>query len=240
MTTHLVIGIGEVGSAMAKVLSEKYETTTLDKEPKEIKGVFDFIHICYPYHLNFIDSIKAYQNAYSHHETITIIHSTVPIGTTEKIPNAAHSPVRGVHPYLYDGIKRATKFIGTDDDDMALEIEYLFASLGICAYTLSNSRNSEALKLWDTTQYGWNIILQKEIFAFCQKYDLDFREVYTISNQTYNEDAEELGLHHVARPVLKHMDGPIGGHCVIPNAKLMDCDITQLLIAMNEKYKADE
>jgi UDP-N-acetyl-D-mannosaminuronate dehydrogenase len=240
MTTHLVIGMGEVGKAIAKVLAEKYEVSTLDINPCDIARKFDFLHICYPYNPNFVEATKAYQNAYGHEKTITVIHSTVAIGTTDKIPNAAHSPVRGVHPYLYDGIKRATKFIGTSDEDIALELEYLYATLNISSYTLTSARNSEALKLWDTTQYGWNIILQKEIYAFCQKYGLDFREVYTISNQTYNEDAEELGLHHVARPVLKYMDGPIGGHCVIPNANLMECDVTQLLISMNEKYKADE
>jgi hypothetical protein len=80
------------------------------------------------------------------------------------------------------------------------------------------------------------IILQKEIYAFCKKYGLEFEEVYSLSNITYNEGYSDLNMEHVVRPVLRNYPGKIGGHCVIPNAELMDCDVTRLLLAMNEKY----
>jgi hypothetical protein len=31
----------------------------------------------------------------------------------------------------------------------------------------------------------------------------------------------ELGQGHVVRPILYPPDGPIGGHCVVPNAKIL-------------------
>jgi UDP-N-acetyl-D-mannosaminuronate dehydrogenase len=236
MTTHLIIGLGEVGTAINKAVSEKYQTATLDINTPKPTGTFDFIHICYPYSNTFVAITNEYRNEYAHAETVTIIHSTVAIGTTEKIYNAVHSPIRGVHPHLYEGVKAFVKLIGANDNKLAAEVEYLYATLNIASHILTSSRNSEALKLWCTTQYGWMIILQKEIYAFCKKYGLEFEEVYSLSNITYNEGYSDLNMEHVVRPVLRNYPGKIGGHCVIPNAELMDCDVTRLLLAMNEKY----
>ena len=54
----------------------------------------------------------------------------------------------------------------------------------------------------------------------CDEYNLDFMEVMTKYNNTYNEGYTKLGKPNVVRPVLYPTD-KIGGHCVIPNAKLL-------------------
>ena len=54
----------------------------------------------------------------------------------------------------------------------------------------------------------------------CDEHNLDFMEVMTKYNNTYNEGYTKLGKLNVVRPVLYPTD-KIGGHCVIPNAKLL-------------------
>jgi hypothetical protein len=97
----------------------------------------------------------------------------------------------------------------------------IFEQLGIKTRTYENARTTEALKLWSTTQYGRMIMLEKEIYEWCQENDVDFDAVYTQHNQDYNEAYLKLGRPDVVRPWLKHIPGPIGGHCVLPNAKLL-------------------
>ena len=92
----LIIGAGEVGKGLHKVIGGKI----MDKEP--VKGEFDIIHICFPYSKNFSLEVTKYQLMFK--PKFTVIHSTVPIGTSKKL-KAIHSPIRGVHPYLAKGIK---------------------------------------------------------------------------------------------------------------------------------------
>ena len=80
------------------------------------------------------------------------------------------------------------------------------------------------------------ITLQKEIHDYCKKNKVDFDIIYTLGNSTYNDGYRKLGRPEVARPYLKHMDGPIGGHCVIPNAHLIDSPSARELIKKNKGY----
>lgn len=239
-STHLVIGVGEVGTAIRQNLSEHYKSVeSIDKDQTTV-GTFDFIHICFPYSDTFTLAVMQYQLKYEATNGITIIHSTVPVGTTERL-NAVHSPVRGVHPHLYEGVKLCTKFFGGKNIhkvNMAMEVFF-----PICpVHRVTDSNTSEALKLWCTTQYGWNIILEKAIHNYCVMNNLNFDEVYTLSNITYNEDAIKLNMPHVRRPVLKHMDGPIGGHCVMPNARILseDSSLANMLLFLNEQLTGND
>ena len=68
---------------------------------------------------------------------------------------------------------------------------------------------------------------------------LDFDLVYTQANRTYNEGYEKLGKSEVKRPVLKHYPGSIGGHCIIPNAKILNDSLADLLLERNLWYTRD-
>lgn len=224
---HLVIGAGEVGQAIANFL----ECDTYDTDPHKTTSAFQpeykYLHICYPYSDNFEKSVMAYSERYR--PRLIIIHSTVPIGTSRKL-NAVHSPVKGVHPQLVKGLQTFVKYFG---GDKAHEAAALFPGLTTECY--EKQETTEAIKLWETTQYGFFIILEKAIYEFCRKNGLDFDEVYTIPNIDYNLGYTKLGRTEVVRPFLKHIPGKIGGHCVIPNARLLDSWVARLILEKNEQ-----
>lgn len=209
--SNLVIGMGEVGKAMASIL----QCPGIDKDQEILGSQFNFLHICINYTDNFIEIVKSYQEKYA--PLYTIIHSTVPIGTSKKC-NAVHSPIRGVHPDLEKGIRTFVKYVGGPD---APTVGHMFEQLGLKVQLVDKAETTEALKLWDTTQYGIYILLNKEIYKFCQKNNLDFDTVYTHANETYNEGYMKLGRPEVVRPALKYTGFKIGGHCVLQNAKLL-------------------
>ncbi len=98
---------------------------------------------------------------------------------------------------------------------------------------------SEALKLWDTTQYGWMIVLNKEIKKWCDENGLDFEVIYTEANKSYNEGYQKLGRPEVMRPYLKYMSGKVGGHCIVPNCRLLNSEIAKFILKKNRSYKND-
>ena len=67
--------------------------------------------------------------------------------------------------------------------------------------------------------------------------NFDFDEVYTIPNADYNEGYKKLAKPNVIRPVLKPIPGPIGGHCLIPNANLLENCVTKVIRERNKTYK---
>lgn len=214
---NLVIGTGQIGTAISAILN--CEGIDINQTPE--RKTYKYLHICFPYSDKFIEYVEQYQDRFSPDKII--VHSTVPIGTCKKI-NAVHSPVRGVHPDLEEGIRTFTKFFGGED---AYECATLFREKGISVHITQNSDDTEALKLWDTTIYGVNILLEKEIYKFCQKNGLDFNLVYTESAKTYNEGYEKLGHPEFKKYILKHMPGEIGGHCILPNIELLESKVVQ-------------
>lgn len=96
-----------------------------------------------------------------------------------------------------------------------------FSERKITTLVTTKAAHTEALKLWDTTQYGIMIVLEKEIYAYCKRHNLPFELVYKHANKSYNEGYTKLGKPEVVRPYLDQHDGPIGGHCVMPNAAIL-------------------
>jgi hypothetical protein len=229
---HLIVGAGEVGQGIFKVLSPHYNVFIRDAEDSDC-GIkkFDVMHICFPYSNNFIKFSKEYIKKYR--PGLVINHSTVPIGTTSKIAkNTVHSPIRGVHPNLEKGIKIFVKYFGGQRAKEAAEI---FERIGIKTYIVQKSEWTEAGKLWDTTQYGYFIVLNKEIWQWCQKNKMPFDLVYSHFNQTYNDGYAKLNRREVLRPYLNHVKGKIGGHCVIPNCHLLKSDTAKMIIRKNRR-----
>jgi UDP-N-acetyl-D-mannosaminuronate dehydrogenase len=219
--SSIVIGMGEIGSALQNILKCDYVDL---KESRITSPVYETIHVCIPYTENFVEIVKKYQDLYK--PILTVIHSTVPIGTS-KLLDAVHSPVRGKHPNMVNGIMNFTKFFG---GEKSKEASAIFEELGIKCYCVPNSDDTEAMKLWDTTQYGWSIILEKVIWQFCQDKGLDFNTVYTLANQSYNDGYEKLGNPEYKKYILKHVDGKIGGHCVMQNLELLEVSMIRDLM----------
>jgi UDP-N-acetyl-D-mannosaminuronate dehydrogenase len=227
---HLVIGLGEVGSAIQSIL--QCHGLDFDKQSTADGGPYDVVHICFPFNKTFTESVKNYVALYK--ATLVIVHSSVPVGTCDA-EGWVHSPVRGVHPNLKQGILTFVKYFGGTN---AVTASRIFSSLDIPTQVTPKAATTEALKLWDTTQYGLMIMIQKEIYDWCKRNDVDPEIVYTDANHTYDIGYEALNRPEVARPYLKHMPGPIGGHCVIPNAHLLDdSPLASLLLDYNEELQ---
>lgn len=235
---HVICGMGEVGTALANVIVRSSQELDCHDPQKEryADQEYDVLHVCIPWADSFIDDVQRYTRRWKTH--LTIIHSTVPVGTTRKVGgNIAHSPVHGVHPNLTGGLRTFAKPVGGITPEATWQAEMLLQLCGIKTVPFSSPEATELSKIMCTTQYAWNVILCKEIAAECERLGVPFEEVYSQWNAEYNRGYTELGKPEVCRPNLTPMPGPIGGHCLIPNAKLHDCWLTETILKRNEDYK---
>jgi len=213
----IVAGLGEVGHALLHVLEEFHVVEGHDPS----KGVFanggtvHILHVCFPYSDTFIDDVKRYQELFM--PMYTVIHSTVPIGISRTL-NAVHSPIRGQHPNLEGGIMAFVKFLGGEH---AGSVANYFRRAGIKVLICDKQETTEAMKLFDTEYYRACIEFTQRVKKYCDFHNLNFHEVYTLANQTYNEGYEALGFSEYVRPVLQPILGQIGGHCVGPNKEFI-------------------
>lgn len=219
-----ILGMGEVGKAIASFYEDPY---TMDLENGHFPENLDILHICIPWSNDFIATVV--KTAHHHAKGgLVIIHSTVPVGTTEHIGThlqatlLVHSPIRGVHPHLAEGIREFVKYIGADTPGAARIAAEHFEELGLKIDISLHSRTTELLKLLDTTYYGIAIAFHDYAAKLCELEGLKFEQVMTKPNVSYNEGYAGLGMAHVVRPVLfPPAEGKIGGHCVVPNAELL-------------------
>ena len=218
---HLVVGAGEVGTAVHEVLDMWSPTAVLrDVDPIDLRA--DTLHICFPWSARFAEQVHGYTA--EHGADLVIVHSTVPVGTCD--PHGwVHSPVRGRHPNIADALGLFTKHFGGERADEAAK---LWSNVSpTAAHALA--RDTEAGKLWELIQFGINIQVEKAIHAWCIEHGVDPDVAYTQFAQTYNDGYAALRLPEFVRPVLKHMPGPIGGHCVAQNAWMVDHPIARLV-----------
>lgn len=254
---HLVIGNGEVGGALYYLLKPHYQISIRDKLD-DVGGFFEILHIAYPPIKNFVKIAKDYIKKYQ--SQLVIIHATVPVGTTRRIaPFAVHSSVRGMHAqkhhpgivgkkikisargakaanhpvHFAKSMKLFVKYFGGEQAGRAAKY---FADIGFKTKLFKLPETTELSKILDTTYYGWNILFAKEAKRICDKFKLDFDEVYTSANRDYNDGYSKLGMEHVVRPVLKFVPGKIGGHCVVPNCDLLDDWLTRTIKERNKRY----
>lgn len=240
-----ILGMGQIGSAIRNLefidgTDRKILIRDLDRNEFE-KGM-DILHVCIPYFDGFIKYVLENVDEYGEN-MLVFIHSTVPIGTTEKISQGhnfvVHSPIRGVHPNLYGGIKIFTKYIGADFAGTGRLAQEHLQALGVHTEVIRGSRNTEAGKIFSTTYYGWNIIFEKLLYKYCEDNKLNFEIVYEHFNNSYNQGYMALGRFDVIRPILEHMEGPIGGHCVIPNLEFIDSPIAEIIKEVNKRYETE-
>lgn len=221
-----IVGYGEVGKAIASFYEDPFIHDPVMGHEFPLDVQFDILHICIPYRsaAEFGMAARLFIKQYAK-GGLTFIHSTVPVGTTkliaEEYPFVVHSPVRGVHPHLAEGIRTFPKYVGADSAGAArLAVEHL-EEIGITPTAVRGSKATELLKLLDTTYYGAAIAFHAYAKRLCEQEGVNFDLVMTDANTTYNEGYAKLGKPNVVRPVLYPPDGPIGGHCVVPNAEIL-------------------
>lgn len=240
----LIIGYGEVGKAIKQIEEEAGNNVTITDKKDEVqlgfvKDIFDVTNICIPYTENFVNIVLEYVKQFP--TKLIIIHSTVIPGTTEKVRKltkiaTVHSPVRGIHPNLYSGIKTFVKFVGGSSKDGPRARNHLL-SLGLKVDFCGKAKSTELGKICSTTYYGWNILFAKQMSLLCKKYKVSYDTAYTRFNETYNEGYEKLGKHNVVRPILTPPDSIIGKHCVTQNFELLPrCKLKKFAKKINEEH----
>lgn len=217
----LIIGAGEIGKSLFEVLSSFYNTKLADIH-KDRVGEYSILHICFPYSNKFVDEVNRYRELYN--PEFIIIHSTIPVGTA-KLCRAIHSPVVGIHPKLKESFLTFTKFLS---GERAGEVADYFRKAGMKVYLFDKPETTELLKILDTTFYGLCVEYTKDIKIECDKHGIPF-EAWTIYNENYNKGYQSLGHPEFIRPNLVPIMKKIGGHCVLPNANLLETKFTKLL-----------
>ena len=241
-----ILGFGEIGKAIQKLYLEStccpwtyvndslipvtFKVCVKDLDFDEGIRRCDYLHVCIPHSDDFVDQVC--ECIEKETPKNVIIHSTVQVGTTRKIVeksgliNICHAPVRGVHPNLHEGLKTFPMYIGYDETQHATkdfigELLFLLDSIGVTAKIVNKFETSELAKIASTTYYGMCIAFHGEMQSLCSEMGLNFEDVMTEWNKEYNRGYTKLGMENVVRPVLNPPSGKIGGHCVIPNAKLL-------------------
>jgi UDP-N-acetyl-D-mannosaminuronate dehydrogenase len=240
--TDVILGMGEVGSTLFDLLSERgFNCIGIDKENEKCKNYSEnisienpeYLHVCLPGELNkfeeiITDWIKKIKNL-----QVVIIHSTVRPGTTKNLQNKFEipilfSPIRGVHRRFLDDIKKYTKFISSDKKEINLKIKLDLEKRFQKIQWMPDTKTAELAKiLVDTTYYGWLINYAQITKMICDKEKIDFDEMWKFADEIH----ENLGN----RP--KMYPGIIGGHCVIPNLSLAKYDNLEIINKINETYR---
>src|SRR5437016_7696540 len=209
----VVVGLGEVGKPLLELASRHHEVIGVDIEPpKRVENV-DVLHICFPFEIkDFIGEAARYIELFK--PTLTIVNSTVGIGTTRAIAErtgsaVVNSPVRGKHVRMLEELQHYTKFVGASDHAAAQLAAKHFESMGLKTKILSAPEATELAKLTETTYFGLIIAWAQEVERYCDQLGQNYDEIVS-----FYEEVKFL-------PPVKYFPGIIGGHCVMSNIEIL-------------------
>lgn len=210
----VVVGLGEVGTPLLELLSERHDAWGVDVSPVpvEVRDV-DVMHVCYPFEIeDFIGETARYIERFR--PTLTIVNSTVAVGTTRAIAArtgaaVVHSPVRGKHVRMRDELLKYTKFVGPVDPRWGKAAAEHLESIGMQTRVLGSSEATELAKLAETTYFGLLIAWAQDVERYCDALGPAYDEVVSF----YDEVA--------FFPPVTYVPGIIGGHCVMPNLEIL-------------------
>ncbi len=233
----LVVGIGEVGSALADVLDEgPGPVLRHDLAPQEIAGPIGVMHVCIPFGGPdiFRNTVANYIGRFR--PALTILNSTVLPGTTRALARAtgaavAYSPVRGKHSKMAADLKHYRKFVAALAPETAAAAEQHFRRAGMVTRRLSCPETLELAKLAETSYFGVLIGFAQELNRYAERVGAGYSEA-----AEFFEEVDFLPRH-------RYFPGFIGGHCVIPNLKLLirlaPSRLFEAVLASNEQ-RGDE
>jgi len=220
----LIAGAGDVGKSLAQILKKKYNIYFIDRNysGKFSNINFDVLHICFPYNKKFINSTVLYIKQFK--PRLTIINSTVAVGTTQKIIKrvksqaVVHSPIIGDHNKLTLGISTFTKIIGAGNSYYARCVSDHFKSVGFKTQIFKDAKTTELGKLLLTTQFALNIAFHQEMKRMCDKTDIDFDKTINQIKKIFNAGYFKIRP-NVVLPNL--FPGKISGSCLMQNIEIL-------------------
>lgn len=227
----VIVGLGEVGRPLLELLSQHYAVLGVDiNPPANSTAKIDIMHVCYPFEIkDFVGESARYIELYK--PAVTVINSTVAVGTTRKIAlrtgaNVVHSPVRGKHIRMLAEMGHYTKFIGASDAAVGKQVAAHFEGAGLKTKVVNTPEASELAKLTETTYFGLMIAWAQEVERYCDQSGAAYEEIISFY--------EEISFF----PSTKYFPGVIGGHCVMPNIEILrKFDDSNLLNAIRESNR---
>jgi len=240
----VVVGLGEIGKPMFKLISKSVKTVGYDKNtklnPKSNQKYMElptrFIHICIPFNKFFYSNLKKSTGKFS--PKSIVIHSTISPGTTSWLQSKFNIPIiysatRGVHKRMLRDLRRYTKFFAIqknapDAKWASSQFSLLMKKAGVKTKRMSNPLTLELGKIvCDTSYYGWLINYAQISQIIALKHKVDYNEMWSFADEIH----KFLGN----RP--KMFPGHIGGHCVIPNLELINDNSLNQINKINKNFK---
>jgi len=238
-----VIALGEVGSAIYEIIKDsgKYELYGYDVDPQKTKNKLeeipegiDFMHIAVPFKdkKSFVGIVTKYFERLK--PKYVIIHSSVAPGTTRMVQKnisvpVAYSPVRGKHPNLKRHILLWNKWVSVIPENSGEEIINHLKSLGLKVKVYDGKPETlELAKLLETVYRALLIAWWQEMHRIARHFGADIA--------TVTEFIAEVNRVLKDRPI--YYPGFIGGHCLIPNTRILlseyDSDFLKAILKSNE------
>ena len=244
MKKDVVVGLGEIGLPILKLISKKENAVgyDLDKklmnEKKFIKlenAQTRFLHIAIPVNKNFIYSVIQLYKKFQ--PKCIVIHSTISPGTTDRIQKKLKIPViysatRGIHKRMIKDLQRYKKFFTISGNApnkkwAVLQYRKSMKKCGIKTEQMSKPETLELAKiLCDTSYLGWLINYAQLSNTIAIQHNVDYDEMWKFSDE----------IHQILGNRPKMFPGFIGGHCVIPNLELIQNQTLDLIKLINDKY----
>lgn len=234
----LIIGEGQIGSALYENISGVFECYIRDIEDLPLNGV-EVLHICFPDSDEFVSFVKSYQSQYK--PALTIVHSSILVGKTKELgENVVYSPMRGRHPKLATEMKLFAKFVGGYDP---ISVDKAADYLSRCGFEVRKSGRPETLellKLLSNIHMGLEVAWAQEVKRICQEFSADYR-LYFEWEDTYRKGYVLSGDTHLMRPIMSPK--PIGGHCILECTDILSKSFKSMAFefikASNEKAKSE-
>lgn len=228
-TKVLIVGLGEVGGPLREILRTKHETHGVDIQPVADIPQCEIMHVCFPYldDAKFVIEVARYIEKYK--PQLTIINSTVGPGTTRRISQKAgttalaYSPVRGKHAKMQQDMLHYVKFVGGMTLEAGQRAAEHFATVGMKTRVVGTPEAAELAKLTETTYFGVMIAWAQEVERYCKAVGANYDDVISFY--------EEIGFF----PPVKYFPGVIGGHCVMPNIRILKQNFTSGILDAVEK-----
>ena len=244
MKKDVVVGIGEIGKPILKLLSKDNIVVGFDLNPDLMdERKFEryqnlktsFLHIAIPVRGKFINNVLKLCKKFQ--PECIVIHSTIKPGTTEELQGKLTIPViysatRGVHKRMIYDLKRYTKFFVISANAprgkwASARYVKLMKQCGIKTKKMSKPETLELAKIiCDTSYLGWLVNYAQLSNMIAIEHGVDYDEMWSFSD----EIQEFLGN----RP--KMYPSFIGGHCVIPNLNLINNQALNIINKMNNRY----
>lgn len=214
MMQPLVIGAGEIGSAIIHCFARQGITCAVHDPPKGANAVvseYGIVHVCVPAEL-VPETVMLCR-----YDALVIVHSTTLPGTLEQSdrPKLVHAPVEGRHPMISEYLLKWCMPVSGKPEAVTEAVGHMRKAAIPAQPWIGPQRVTELAKHLSTLRLGWDVAFMRMVYRLCEKEGVPFALVYTEWTRAYNAVYMSEGK---GRPVLTPDKGVSVSHCVGPNS----------------------